>query len=134
MQHVPGRQTEHNPNLGRIGYRPYWMRHLALFARATHQLGAAVVVAAYLLDALPGPPRAYLLLALISGFVLLAAEGMQHRQLLRETVGVITLLKMLLFGAAYHGFLPALETTLLVFILAALIAHAPKKVRHRLLY
>jgi hypothetical protein len=47
---------------------------------------------------------------------------------------VITLVKLLLLGAAFHGILPPWETVLLAFVIASIGAHAPKKIRHRLLY
>ncbi len=47
---------------------------------------------------------------------------------------MITLVKILLLGAAWHGFLPLQGTVLLAFLVASIGAHAPKKVRHRLLF
>ncbi|KIH77011.1 hypothetical protein SAMN05660860_00520 [Geoalkalibacter ferrihydriticus] len=133
MQQKPSISSDSGAKIGRICERPSWVFPVALLTRAAHQLGAAVVLAAYLLDAIPGPPMAYLVLALVSGGALLVTEGMQHRQIFRELVGIITLLKVLIFGAAYHGFLPLQETTLLAFVMASIAAHAPKKIRHRLL-
>ena len=52
----------------------------------------------------------------------------------RELSGASTFLKLVLLGGAYHGFLPVTESVLLVFVLAALASHAPKLVRHRLLF
>ena len=68
------------------------------------------------------------------GGLLLATECLRHRQIFRELSGAITMLKLLLLGAAYHGFLPLPGTVLLVFVIASIGAHAPKKVRHRLLF
>ncbi len=122
------------PKTGRIGDRPYWALNLSILIRAAHQVGAAVFLAAYLLDAIPGPPKLYVMLALISGSLLLISEWLRHRQIFRETAGMITLVKILLLGAAYHGYLPLTETVLLAFVFASIGAHAPKKVRHRLLF
>ncbi len=126
--------TGNEPKMGRIGDRPYWALNFSLLVRAAHQVGAAVFLAAFLLDAIPGPPKIYLLIALVSGVLLLAAEWLRHRQIFRELAGMITLVKLILLGAAYHGYLPATATVLLAFLIASVGAHAPKKVRHRLLY
>lgn len=119
---------------GRIGDRPYWILNLSILIRAVHQIGAAVFLAAYLLDAIPEPPTLYVIIALVSGILLLAAEWLRHREIFREMAGMITIVKILLLGAAFHGFLPPWQTVLFVFFIASVGAHAPKKVRHRLLY
>ena len=133
MQDGNGAGCEHNEKMGRIGNRPFWVLNLSILIRAVHQIGAAIFLAAYLLDVIPGPPVFYVIIALISGGLLLATEWMRHRQIFRELAGMITVIKILLLGAAYHGFLPLQETALLAFFIASLGAHAPKKVRHRLL-
>lgn len=120
--------------MGRVSYRPYWVRDLSILTRAVHQVGAAVFLAAYLSKAIPGPPMAYVVVALLSGGLLLVAEWRRHRQIFRELSGVITLAKILLLGAAYHGFLPQQETVLLAFVIASVGSHAPKAMRHRLLF
>lgn len=127
-------KKENSANMGRIVDRPRWVLYVSLPIRAIHQIGAGVVLAAYLLGTLPGPPIFYLILAWVSGALLLLTEWMRHRQIFRELAGSITLLKILVIGAAYHGFLPPLETMLLAFFIASLGAHAPKQVRHKLLY
>lgn len=134
MREDSGNGSANSPQTGRIGDRPYWAYILAIFIRAIHQIAAAVFLAAYLLDAIPGPPISYTAAAFLSGGLLLAIEWWRHRQAFRELSGVITLVKVLLLGAAYHGFLPRPATVLLVFVIASIAAHAPKKVRHRLLY
>ena len=134
MRDEPGSGCENSAKTGRIGDRPYWVLNLSILIRAVHQVGAAVFLAAYLLDVLPGPPKTYVLIATLSGVLLLATEWLRHRQIFREIAGVITLVKMLLLGAAYHGWLPPLATVLLVFFAASLGAHAPKRARHKLLY
>ncbi len=127
-------RCEESEKMGRIGNRPYWVLNLSILIRAVHQVGAAVFLAAYLLDAIPGPPKLYVFIAFISGGLLLATEWLRHRQIFRELAGTISVVKLLILGAAYHGFLPLPETVLLVFVIASIGAHAPKKVRHRLLF
>ena len=134
MQEETGNGCENSTKMGRIGYRPYWVLSLSILIRAVHQVGAAVFLAAYLLDAIPGPPEVYVIIAFLSGGMLLVTESMRHRQIFRDLSGSITMVKLLLLGAAYHGFLPAQGTILLVFFIASVGSHAPKKVRHRLLY
>ncbi|MGB3221429.1 MAG: hypothetical protein WBB23_01360 [Desulforhopalus sp.] len=118
--------------MGRIGNRPYWILNLSILVRAGHQVGAAVFLAAFLLDV--QLPSFYLIIVFGSGIVLFLAEWMRHRQICRELSGVSTFIKLLLIGAAYHGFLSASITVLLAFVLASVGAHAPKMVRHRLLF
>ena len=134
MRQETRNSLESSTKMGRIGYRPYWVTILSILVRAVHQIGAAVFLAAYLLDALPGPPMAYVVVAFLSGGLLLVSEWLQHPQVCRELSGVITIGKILLLGAAYHGFLPVQGTVLLAFAIASVGSHAPKKVRHRLLF
>lgn len=134
MQDGTGDACKNSEKMGRIGERPYWILNFSILIRAVHQVGAAVFLAAYLLDAVPGPPLAYVIVALISGGLLLGSEWLRHRQIFRELAGMITIVKLLLLGAAYHGFLPLPATVLLAFVIASIGAHAPKKVRHRLLF
>lgn len=134
MREGTGSDCEKSAKMGRIGYRPYWVFYFSILIRAVHQIGAAVFLAAFLLDAIPGPPVVYVVVALLSGGLLLVAEWLRHRQVCRELSGGITMVKILLLGAAYHGFLPLRETVLLAFVIASVGAHAPKQVRHRLLF
>ena len=123
-------------NKAKIGYtadRPYWMRHVSIFVRAIHQIGAAVFLGSYLLRDVIVVPRLYLLIAMISGVMLLAVEGIRHRQFFRETFGLVTMFKIMIIGLAYHHFLPPAPAILLVFFIASIISHAPKSIRHRLL-
>ncbi len=120
--------------MGRVGERPLWVLNFSILFRALHQVGAAVFLTAFLLDALPRPPLLYVAIALFSGILLMFTEWWRHRQIFRETAGVITLAKLLLLGGAWHGYLPPLPAVLLAFVIASVGAHAPKKVRHRLLY
>jgi|PlaIllAssembly_1097288.scaffolds.fasta_scaffold154673_2 amino acid transporter len=134
MQARTGKDCENGAMMGRIGYRPYWVFSLSILIRALHQVGAAVFLAAYLLDAIPAPPSEYVTIAVLTGVLLFASEWLRHRQIHREFSGVITLVKLLFLGAAYHGFLPMQGAVLLAFILASVGAHAPKQLRHRLLF
>ncbi|MBE0576578.1 MAG: hypothetical protein IH613_11875 [Desulfuromonadales bacterium] len=134
MRDETGNCSGNNDKMGRIGDRPYWVLNISILIRAVHQVGVAVFLAAYLLDAIPGPPMIYVIIAFLSGALLLGTEWLRHRQIFRELAGMISIVKLLLLGAAYHGFLPLPATVLLAFVIASLGAHAPKKVRHRLLF
>ena len=134
MREETGKVCEDSVRMGRIGERPYWVFQLSILIRVVHQVGAAVFLAAYLLEAIPAPPGSYVAAALVSGVLLLGIEWWRHRQGYREVSGVATMAKVLLLGAAYHGFLPLQETVLLAFCIASVGAHAPKKMRHRLLF
>jgi CHASE2 domain-containing sensor protein len=119
-----------NIRIGRTTDRPYWMMMLSIIVRAAHQIGAAVCLGAFLLGAdLPWP---YLLLAGTSGCLLMLTEALRHRQLLREAVGVVTLVKTGIIGMALHGWIPAVPAVLFAFVLASFYSHAPKTVRHRI--
>lgn len=121
--------------MGRIGNRPYWVLILSVGIRAVHQVGAALFLAPYLLPGTVAPlPPLYLAVAFASGVGLFYTEWLRHRQLGREVAGLVTLSKLVLLGAAFHGFSPASMTALSAFVLASIGAHAPKKFRHRLLY
>jgi uncharacterized membrane protein YhaH (DUF805 family) len=134
MQNELRDSCEKGEKMGRIGDRPYWVLNLSILIRALHQIGAAVFLTAYLLDTIPGPPLVYVMIALLSGVLLLITEWWRHRQIFREFAGMISAVKILLLGAAFHGLLPPTTTVLLVFIIASIGAHAPKKVRHKLLF
>lgn len=114
--------------------RPYWLVLLSVVIRAVHQVGAAVYLSSYLLDAIVGPPVYYLWLSVVSGLALLFTEGLRHPQMYREVSGFGTLVKIVLLGVAYHGYLPETATVVTAFIIAAIAAHLPKNLRHRLLY
>jgi hypothetical protein len=134
MRDETGNCSGNSDRIGRIGDRPYWVLNISILVRAVHQVGVGVYLAAYLLDVIPGPPLLYVLIAFLSGALLLVSEWWRHRQIFRELAGMISIVKLLLLGAAYHGFLPLPATVLLAFVIASLGAHAPKKVRHRLLF
>lgn len=129
-------QTRHPPDirLGRTADRPYWIWMTSIFIRALHQVGAAVFLAVFLLPGHPDLPRMYLLLAAVTGVLLMTTEMLRHRQLLREPAGLTTVVKLVLMGMAIHGWLPAVPTILAAFVLAAFFAHAPKHIRHLRLF
>lgn len=122
-----------NAKLGRTADRPYWVVIFSILIRALHQVGAAVFMAVFLLKDLPRIPEFYLVLAAATGVVLVLTEGLRHRQLFREVSGIITVLKLILLGLAYHGWLPVVPAVLFVFLSASFFSHAPKNIRHRLL-
>lgn len=126
------KRQEPGLKLGRIGNRPYWVYLLSILIRALHLLGVAAIVG-YLLYGDAAFPMGYLLLTSLSGLFLIATEWLRHRQLVREVCGLITLVKLLVLGAAFHGLLPLEATVMAAFLLAAVGAHAPKEFRHRLL-
>jgi hypothetical protein len=132
---VRGEEGQGN-TMGRIGGRPFWVLGLSIFTRAIHLVGAGVVLTFFLLFEGEGAkaPFAYTLLTVGSGLLLLFTEWLRHRQIWREFAGVATFVKVILLGAIFHGLLPGRETMLLVFVLASVAAHAPKLVRHRLLF
>lgn len=121
-------------NMGRIGNRPYWVLNLSILIRAVHQVGAAVFLTSFLLNEITSPPPLYLALAALSGIALLLTEGMRHRQIYRELSGLTVFIKLILIGAAYHGFMPTSPGILIAFLVASVGSHAPKMIRHRLLY
>ncbi len=120
--------------MGQTADRPYWMVVFSVFVRAVHQIGAGVFLGAYLLGAVPKLPGYYLLIAAASGGILILTEMLRHRQLFRELTGITTLLKLIVLGLAWHGWIPAVPSVLFVFVLASLCSHAPKFIRHRLLF
>jgi len=128
------KECKNGTRMGRIGDRPYWMFSLSIVIRALHQVGAAVFLAGFLLDIRPQISPKYVVIVLVTGGLLLASEWLRHRQIHREVSGMVTLVKLLFLGAAYHGLLPAQGAVLLAFILASLGSHAPKEYRHRLLF
>ena len=134
MAEKSSNERDEGGKMGRIGNRPYWVLSLSIIIRAMHLVGAAVVLTSFLLEDRARPPSLYVAIAFVSGVVLLVTEWIRHRQICRELAGVSTFVKMLLLGAAYHGFLPMRGTVLLVFLLASVASHAPKLVRHRLLF
>jgi hypothetical protein len=121
-------------SLGRTEHRPYWVLLCSVAVRAAHQIGAAVFLTSFLFTGMVIPAGNYTWLAVISGFVLLATEGMRHREMYREVSGVATGIKCVLIALAVHGLLPGTPLIITAFILASLAAHAPKNIRHKLLY
>lgn len=133
MMEAKGEERPGN-NMGRIGARPMWVLGLSIFTRAMHLVGAGIVLTFFLLFEGTKAPVASTLFTVGSGLLLLFTEWLRHRQIWRELAGVATFGKMILLGAIFHGLLPGRETMLFVFVLASVAAHAPKLVRHRLLF
>ena len=122
------------PALGPVAPRPYWLVLFSVVIRALHQVGAAVYLSSFLLDGIVGPPALYLWLSILTGVILVLTEGMRHRALYREVGGLATLVKLVLLGVAYHGYLPPTVTVTLAFFIAAIAAHLPRDLRHRLVF
>lgn len=120
--------------LGRVGDRPYWVLYTSIFIRALHQVGAAVFLSSFLLKDIIKIPTLYLIIVLVSGAGLLITEGLRHRQILREFSGLGTIFKLIILGLAYHGWMPAMFAALFAFAFASVSSHAPKSIRHRLLF
>jgi uncharacterized integral membrane protein len=120
--------------LGRVSHRPYWLVLLSVIIRALHQVGAAVYLSSFLLAGVQGPSALYLLLAAVTGVALLFTEGARHTQYYREVAGCATFVKLALLGAAYHEYVPAPATVTTAFLVAAVAAHLPKNIRHRLIF
>ena len=120
--------------MGRKSDRPYWILVFSIFVRAIHQVGAAVFLASFLLPDSVNLPHIYLIIVSVSGVILLITEGIRHRQWFRELIGISTTIKLVFWGLAYHDGLPAMPTALFSFILASICSHAPKTIRHRLLF
>lgn len=120
--------------MGRIGSRPYWVLSLSIVIRALHQLGAAVFLASFLFTESVFLPPVYLYLVFVTGFALVFTEWLRHRQLFREVSGIATSVKLILLGAAYHHFFPMTGTVIITFFLASICSHAPKNIRHRLVF
>ncbi len=120
--------------LGRVEYRPVWALHLSNIFRAVHQVGGAVFLTSCLFPGAFLRPLTFLLISSISGLFLLFFEAMRHRQIWRELTGVVTFGKLILLGLAYHGIWRGDILCLAAFLLASLASHAPKTIRHRLLF
>ncbi len=122
------------PATGPVSPRPYGIVLLSVLIRALHLVGAAVYLGSFLLDGTTGLPQFYLWLCIGSGLLLLFTEGWRHRMWYREVCGAATIVKLALLGIAFHGYLPEAATVLAAFVIAALGAHLPKDIRHRILY
>ena len=127
-------EEANSENVGPVGPRPYWVVLVSVVIRALHQVGSAVYLSSFLLDSIAGPPAFYLWLAVGTGLALVGTEAMRHRALYREVAGLATILKVVLLGVAFHGYLPETATVVAAFVAAALAAHLPKNIRHRLVF
>jgi hypothetical protein len=119
--------------LGRVGHRPYAAVWFSVLCRAIHQLGAGLLLAALIFTSVGAPPGWVWWLTAVSGVLLVVLEWWRHRELYREVAGVATAVKLLLVVAAIHGLIPQLGGLLAVFMLAAVAAHVPKDIRHRVI-
>lgn len=128
------KRNSENRQLGRTGERSYGMLLFSVIIRAVHQVGAAIFLATYVLHWQGVSPGLYTWIAMGSGLILVMTEWLRHRQLYREVSGTVTIGKCLMLGAIIHGLLPGEPFVLIVFVVASLGAHAPKDVRHRLLW
>jgi len=127
-------KEENSLQTGRIAYRSEQLRYLSILVRSFHQIAVALYLGAVVF-ASQSPVLQHVLIAVVStGLLLLSLEGVRHRQFYRETFGLMTFFKTGLVGLAYHKFIPELPMLLVVFLLASLVSHAPKKFRHRLLF
>jgi hypothetical protein len=120
--------------MGKKGDRPYWILILSILIRAAHQVGAAVFLSSFLFGVPVELPGSYLILASVSGGMLLVAECMRHRQFFREVIGVSTIVKLILIGVAVHGGVEGKILIVISFVLASVCSHMPKKARHRLIF
>ncbi len=125
-------EKKRSAQTGRIGNRPYWVLNIANVVRGIHQVGGAVFLTSFLINDFD-LPRLYSVMVFSSGLLLFFLEGMRHRQIIRELSGLSTMVKLLLLGAACHGYLPPAPTVLIVFFAASMVSHAPKYIRHRLI-
>ncbi|WP_084091781.1 hypothetical protein [Malonomonas rubra] len=130
--------SQHNenskPNTGRIGYRSDQIRYLSIFVRSFHQLAVAIFIGAFFFAVDSPAAESAFLFVVVTGILLLFLEALRHRQFYREVFGLITFLKAALVGGAFHKFLPSIPAFLFVFLVASLVSHAPKGIRHRLLF
>ena len=127
-------RNSENLQLGRTGERSYGMLLFSVIIRAVHQVGAAIFLATYILHWEGISPGLYTWIAMASGLILVVTEWLRHRQLYREVSGTVTIGKCFMLGAIIHGLLPGEPFVLIVFVVASLGAHAPKNIRHRLLW
>lgn len=127
-------KEQQHDTLGKIGYRPFWVFALSILVRGIHLLGASLFISFFLIGPMERPSMFTIYLVSSSGIVLLLTEWMRHREIYREFAGCVTFIKLLLIGLAYHGLLPPQSTLITAFLLAAVAAHTPRILRHRLLY
>lgn len=133
MKAVKPEKENGEVTLGRIGDRPVWVLHGSNVVRTIHQIGGAVFLTSFLVKDAFVLSRFFLVLVLVSGCLLFVAEGMRHRQIFRELTGVMTFIKLLLLGFAFHGYWEPGILVLIAFVLASMSSHAPRNIRHRIL-
>ncbi len=111
-----------------------WALHLSNIFRAVHQVGAAVFLTCFLLPDHFQLPSFFTVLVCVSGVILFGFEGLRHRQIFRELTGMVTFIKVILVGLAFHGHGNGVILVLSAYVVASLSSHAPRDIRHRLLF
>ena len=120
--------------LGKTWERPIWGLLLSICLRALHQLGAGLFLASVLFGYGGEDAGDFLSLSVFSGIALLLAEWVRHLQIYRELSGLVTFCKCALIGLGVHAFIPVEPAVVAGFLVASVGAHAPKQIRHRLLF
>lgn len=111
---------------------PGWARVGSVLVRAVHLTGCAAILGIYLVGAAGQGSGPWWATAAVSGAFLLAYEWVSHPDHWRQLSGWATGLKLLLLGVAWWMPASATALLLLVFVLAVLGAHLPKRWRHRM--
>ena len=120
--------------LGRTGNRPQWLRTGSVFVRAVHLVGAGALLGGYLFGVERSMMLPYVGIAAMSGLVLIGTEFARHRELYREVAGWSTIVKLLILLTFPLFPDSAGLLMILVFLIAAIGAHLPRRYRHRLLF
>lgn len=106
-------------------------RWLSIGLRCLHLVGICGLSGAYLFSLPESDWYGYLLITLISGFLMMLKEVYLDAIWLLQLRGQVILLKVVMLGLAAVCF-PALDQVvfLLVIVVSGIIAHAPGKVRY----
>ncbi len=120
--------------LGRTGDRPQWLRTGSVFVRAVHLIGAGALLGGYLFGVERSLMLPYVWVTLASGLVLIGTEFARHRQLYREVAGWSTIVKILILLTLPLFRDHAGTLMIVVFLIAGIGAHLPRRYRHRLLF
>ncbi|WP_303720692.1 hypothetical protein [Malonomonas rubra] len=120
--------------IGRVADRPDPVRYLSILVRSLHQIAVALFIGSFLFNDNDRITGTFLIFVASSGLLLLALEGLRHRQFYREFFGLITFIKFVIIGFSYHHLLPPTPALMFVYFIAATISHAPKRIRHRLIF
>ncbi len=106
-------------------------RWLSIMLRSLHLVGIAGLAGAYLYDVPESQWQPYLLLAVISGLLMLAKELYVDGLWLLQLRGQLVVGKLLLLGYGLVWFdQPEAWIYILVILISGIIAHAPGKVRY----